>query len=67
MKFILNGEARDFEDEIRLPGLLSRLGYETFDGMAVGVNQKVIPRDHWENYPLNDNDDITIIKAVHGG
>ncbi len=36
-------------------------------GIAVAVNNRIIPRTQWEHYILNKNDDLIIIKAVCGG
>lgn len=36
-------------------------------GIALAVNNRMIPRAQWESYALNENDDLIIIKAVCGG
>ena len=36
-------------------------------GIAVAVNNTVIPKSEWEKYQLNENDKITIITATQGG
>lgn len=36
-------------------------------GIAVAVNQRMIPRAEWTSYALNEGDNILIIKAVCGG
>lgn len=36
-------------------------------GIALAVNNRMIPRAQWEYYILNENDDLIIIKAVCGG
>ena len=36
-------------------------------GIALAVNNRIIPRAQWEQYTLNPNDDLIIIKAVCGG
>ena len=36
-------------------------------GIALAVNNRMIPRAQWESYLLNENDDLIIIKAVCGG
>ncbi|MBQ5925175.1 MAG: sulfur carrier protein ThiS [Paludibacteraceae bacterium] len=36
-------------------------------GIAVAVNNRMIHRAQWEQYTLNPNDDLIIIKAVCGG
>ena len=36
-------------------------------GIAVAVNNRMIPRTEWDAFILNDGDSILIIKAVCGG
>lgn len=36
-------------------------------GVALAVNQNIIPRSEWINTVLMPNDSITIIKAAFGG
>ncbi|MBR4923323.1 MAG: sulfur carrier protein ThiS [Bacteroidaceae bacterium] len=36
-------------------------------GIAIAVNNRMIPRTEWDSYALNKGDNILIIKAVCGG
>jgi len=36
-------------------------------GIAVALNQQVIPKDSWSQTPLKENDSILIITATQGG
>ena len=36
-------------------------------GIAVAVNNRMIPRTEWEQFVLYENDELVIIKAVCGG
>ena len=36
-------------------------------GVALAVNNKVVPRSAWEETTLNEGDKVTIIKATFGG
>lgn len=40
---------------------------EKLNGVAVAVNETVIPKTNWEQYTLNENDKVLIIKATQGG
>lgn len=44
-------------DELQLPA----------KGVAVAVNNRMVPRAEWENTALSENDNIVIIKAACGG
>ena len=36
-------------------------------GVAIAVNNKMIPRAEWDSFSLKENDNIVIIKAACGG
>lgn len=36
-------------------------------GIAIALNQTVIPRSHWQDTPLHENDTLEVITAVQGG
>ncbi len=36
-------------------------------GIAVAVNNRIVPRAQWENCPIAQGDSLIIIKAVCGG
>ena len=36
-------------------------------GIAVAVNNHMVPRSEWEHFVLYENDELIIIKAVCGG
>lgn len=38
-----------------------------FAGMALAVNQTVIPKSQWDSLLIHENDQIDIIKATQGG
>lgn len=36
-------------------------------GVAIAINNRVVPRTAWADTALNDGDNVTIIKAAFGG
>lgn len=36
-------------------------------GMAIAVNENIIPKKEWKNYQLKNNDQILVIIAAQGG
>ena len=36
-------------------------------GIAIAVNQRMVPRTEWDSHALSEGDNILIIKAVCGG
>ena len=39
----------------------------SINGIALAVNEKVVPKTEWEKFLLKENDKIIIIKATQGG
>lgn len=46
--------------------VISQLG-EKLNGVAVAVNETVIPKINWGQITLNKNDNVLIIRATQGG
>jgi sulfur carrier protein len=68
MKVIIN------DTPIELNGSVSTLeqailysGVDDARGLAVAVNNTVIPHTTWKSFQLKENDTITIIHATQGG
>lgn len=36
-------------------------------GIAIAVNNQMVPRNEWERFSLQENDNLVIIKAACGG
>jgi sulfur carrier protein len=50
-----------------LSGVLLLLKIERPDGIAIAVNEQVIPKNEWETYPLQAQDKVFVIRATQGG
>ncbi len=66
MKLIMNDAPIEISGS-SLVQALSDSGINDLKGLAVAVNDTVIPRTTWENFILKENDTITIIRATQGG
>ena len=66
MKVYLNNKEIELENNSTIQLLLEQTEFIN-PGIAVAVNNTLIQRAKWDEYFLNDNDKITIIKAVCGG
>jgi thiamine biosynthesis protein ThiS len=62
----VNGSSRDLPEAMSLADLLAALGIN-LDGIAIAVNDAVVPRNAYKGHRLRDGDRIEIIKAVSGG
>jgi len=66
MEIFINNEAFQTQEDI-LIDVLSTNGLSDQKGIAVAVNNAVVPRANWNAHQLKDQDKITIIKATQGG
>jgi sulfur carrier protein len=68
MELKVNGKPVQLERDTSIVQLLEQfeLGANT-TGVAVAVNDTVVPRGRWNETPLGDGDTVEIIHAVQGG
>ena len=67
MEVVINGRNLQVDGEqISLENLLKQQGF-TGVGQAVAVNNRVVPRQEWEQFEVSDGMKLTIIRAVCGG
>ncbi|UCG50677.1 MAG: sulfur carrier protein ThiS [Candidatus Latescibacterota bacterium] len=68
MQLTINGEKKDVDDVRSLEDLLTRLDLSAnMKGVAVAVNDTVVPKIHWKTTRLEPGDVIEVIHAVQGG
>lgn len=67
MIIYINNEAHELNSEKSLLELLHHLAFQLGFGTAIAINNKVIPKDDWQNFFLKNNDRVLIIKASKGG
>lgn len=66
MKIYLNGKENQINHS-SLEALLDETGLLKRNGIALAVNNQVIPRANWTKVVLENNDKILIITATQGG
>lgn len=68
MRLVVNGREAEAEAGTTLHRLIERfLGEQPPQGIAVAVNERVVPRGAWEGLWLEEGDRVEIIRAVQGG
>lgn len=68
MELKVNGETRSLRSGATLADLMAELGFaRDARGIAVAVNEAVIPQPSWQKKALSDGDIVEIIRAVQGG
>jgi thiamine biosynthesis protein ThiS len=62
----INGEQRDFPDDLTVAGLVAQLGIKP-DRVAVELNLEIVPRTNWDATSLKDGDKLEVVHFVGGG
>ncbi len=63
----LNNSPRHLNAQASLIDLLDAVNIISLNGVALAVNNNVIPKTEWSNYILSAEDKVTLIKATQGG
>ena len=63
----INDKAYALEQTQSLSELFQTLNIDVAKGVAVAVNNKVLPRSEWGKSKVEKNDKIILIKATQGG
>lgn len=66
MELIINGKTREVESQT-LSQLLLELKLGSNFGLAVAINDELVPRSKWDSEELSDRDQVTLIRAAAGG
>lgn len=64
--YSVNGDARDWQD-MSVAELLTLDGVDADAGIAVALNDDVVPRADWNKTRLRPDDRIEIVRVVRGG
>ena len=67
MEIFVNDQAKYIADNSTLYQIIDQLQLENAKGIAVAVNDLVIPRTAWSNHLVKHGDNILLIKATQGG
>ncbi len=67
MHVFLNNKPVSIIKEIPIQSFLTEIKIFDLEGMAIAINETVIPKTEWENFLLKDNDAVLLIKATAGG
>jgi len=67
MRVLVNDAAREVPGGARVADLLLELGLTEARGLAVALNDEVVPRAEWGHRALREGDAVLIIRASQGG
>ncbi len=63
----LNDEPVSLEKGSTVEVMVSQIGVDSADRMAVAINNQVISREAWPSYELTDQDQVLLIAPIQGG
>lgn len=68
MRIFVNDEPREVNaGEATVAALMADSGLPSLDGVAVAVNDAVVPRPAWAARTLDAGDRVLVIRATQGG
>ncbi len=67
MEIKLNNQIKILPEQCNVQQLLDTVSPEKQKGIAVALNNSVIPKINWANQQLKQNDEVLIINATQGG
>ncbi|WP_020601343.1 sulfur carrier protein ThiS [Spirosoma spitsbergense] len=67
MNVSVNNQSVETGESTSLGCLLTELALADKKGIAVAVNNAIVPRTSWEQFALSGNEKITILQATQGG
>ncbi|OAT31456.1 sulfur carrier protein ThiS [Proteus myxofaciens] len=66
MNITVNDEKYSLDMPVTISQLLIQLEQPSI-GVALAINETIIPRENWETYLINDGDTILLFQAIAGG
>ncbi len=67
MKVRLNNSELIIKEKSNLINLMKERNLYHESGIAVAINEEILPKGQWEGYQIQDKDNILIITATQGG
>ena len=67
MKLSVNGEFREVNSATLDQWVVSEFGANNIKGMAIAVNDSVVPSSKWVSHALKAGDKILVVEAAQGG
>jgi sulfur carrier protein len=67
MNIIINQQSKDIPDQCSLQQLVTQVLNIPPGGLAVAVDQNIIPQSDWAAYMLQPSEKVMLIRATQGG
>jgi len=67
MNIYVNNKQQELPSQANITGMLELLNITSQKGIAIAINNNVVPGAEWNTYVLKDDDKVTLIRATQGG
>lgn len=67
MTITLNGKELDIPHASNILDLLALIKQKDYGGIAIAINDMVVPKSKWEKSTITKGDKVLLIKASQGG
>ena len=67
MNIYVNNKLTEVPVQASVAAALDSLDLVSQKGIAVAINNNVVPRAEWDSYVLSSEDKVTLIRATQGG
>ena len=67
MEISINQQLTEIAENVSVQKLLASLFSNPSKGIAIAINQSIIPKSQWEEHILLPDDKVTLIRATQGG
>ncbi|NJK83890.1 MAG: sulfur carrier protein ThiS [Saprospiraceae bacterium] len=67
MQIKVNDQSYEVQVPFSIENLLAQLEKSSVTGIAIAINDEVIPKNEWNSHFLKEQDDILIVTATQGG
>ena len=67
MRIFVNGEPNEYAKPLTVQILVQAFGMGDGKGVAISVNDQVVPRATWADRVLEENDRVVVVRATRGG
>ncbi|WP_187261689.1 sulfur carrier protein ThiS [Pontibacter beigongshangensis] len=67
MKIFINNQPEELTLPQTVSAVLDLLQLPHTRGIAIAVNNQIVPKIQWDAHQLQENDKLTVIKATQGG
>ena len=67
MEVLINNQKTELNETATLNEALAIMQILQFKGVAVAINETVVPQNQWAAHILNPGDRVLVIRATQGG